>query len=55
MLKNSGYPWAIEAAELIEELAEALELGDKWLAPDGYCLSTEKKIKNTIEKFKEWK
>jgi len=40
---------------LLKEMAEALELADKWLAPDGYCLATEKKIKETIQKFKEWK
>lgn len=56
--KFKEYDWNYrlgEALTLMKEMAEALEMADRWLSPDGYDLSTEKKIKETIRKFKEWK
>lgn len=61
ILRNSGYDWAKEAAEIIEDLVQALEIADEDLIGYEYQMWSDedsekyRQVLSVIKKVKEWK
>lgn len=51
ILKNSGYSWAEEAAEMLEEMAKVLDT----IVQDNEPIRTLREVKEVLQKFNEWK